>query len=58
MSLSDMIEQDAEAVFCNPNDFAEPVVYYKENGKGTLEGIRLRSLRGSVSRSNVELLPD
>ena len=33
MSLSDMIEQDAKEVFCNPNDFAEPVTYYKENGK-------------------------
>ena len=33
MALSDMIEQDAKEVFCNPNDFAEAVTYYKENGK-------------------------
>ncbi len=32
MSLHDTIQADAANVFCNVNDFAETVVYYKRNG--------------------------
>ena len=51
MTLSDMIEQDAKAVFCNPNDFAEPVVYYKENGKA-------RHINAVVIRDALAILPE
>ncbi len=51
MSLSDMIEQDAKAVFCNPNDFAEPVTYYKENGKA-------RHINAVVIRDALAILPE
>jgi hypothetical protein len=33
MSLHDTIIEDAIRVFANPKDFAEPVVYYKSNGR-------------------------
>jgi hypothetical protein len=33
MSLHDLIKEDAKKVFANPDDFAEPVVYYKRNGR-------------------------
>lgn len=32
MTLHDMIRSDSVGVFCNPDDFAESVVYYKRNG--------------------------
>lgn len=32
MTLHDMIRSDSVDVFCNPDDFAESVVYYKRNG--------------------------
>jgi hypothetical protein len=32
MTLKDTMQADAVAVFCNPDDFAESVVYYKRNG--------------------------
>jgi len=32
MTLHDMIQSDAETVFCNANDFAEPVTYYARHG--------------------------
>jgi len=51
MSLSDMIEQDAKNVFCNPADFAEPVVYYKENGKA-------RHINAVVIRDALAILPE
>jgi len=51
MSLSDMIEQDAKAVFCNPNDFAEAVTYYKENGKA-------RHINAVVIRDALAILPE
>jgi len=28
-----MIQSDASTVFCNANDFAEPVTYYKRDGE-------------------------
>jgi hypothetical protein len=33
MSLRDTIIRDAKKVFSSPQDFAEPVVYYKRNGR-------------------------
>jgi len=51
MSLSDMIEQDAKEVFCNPNDFAEAVTYYKENGKA-------RKINAVVIREAFAILPE
>jgi hypothetical protein len=32
MTLHDTIQADAASVFCNVNDFAEAVTYYKRNG--------------------------
>lgn len=32
MTLHDMIRSDSVNVFCNSDDFAESVVYYKRNG--------------------------
>lgn len=32
MTLHDMIQSDAETVFCNGNDFAETVTYYARHG--------------------------
>lgn len=32
MTLHDMIRSDSVDVFCNSDDFAESVVYYKRNG--------------------------
>ena len=51
MALSDMIEQDAKEVFCNPNDFAEAVTYYKENGKA-------RKINAVVIREAFAILPE
>jgi hypothetical protein len=51
MSLHDMIEQDAASVFCNPNDFAEAVTYYKRNGKA-------RKINAVVVRDALAILPE
>ena len=33
MTLHDMIQSDASLVFCNADDFAEPVTYFKRDGQ-------------------------
>ena len=33
MTLHDTIKSDAISVFCNADDFAEPVTYYKRDGQ-------------------------
>lgn len=43
MSLHDTIQADAASVFCNPDDFAESVTYYKRNGLSrTINAVVLR----------------
>lgn len=49
MSLHDMIQADAVSVFCNPNDHAEPVTYYKRDG-------RARPIDAVVERQALQLL--
>jgi hypothetical protein len=51
MSLHDTIQADAETVFCNVNDFAEAVTYYKRNGLA-------RSINAVVVREALEILPE
>ena len=51
MSLHDMIQADAINVFANPNDFAEPVTYYKKTGKA-------RPIDAVVVRDALAILPE
>ena len=51
MSLHDTIQADAINVFANPNDFAEPVVYYKKTG-------RARPINAVVVRDALAILPE
>lgn len=51
MSLHDTIHADALSVFCNSDDFAETIVYYKRNG-------RSRDIKAIVIRSNAVMLPE
>lgn len=51
MTLHDIIEADAKNVFCNPSDFAEPVTYYKANGKA-------RKINAIVNRDALAILPE
>lgn len=51
MSLHDLIQADAINVFANPNDFAEPVVYYKKTGKA-------RPIYAVVVRDALAILPE
>jgi len=51
MTLHDIIEADAKNVFCNPSDFAEPVTYYKANGKA-------RKINAIVVRDALAILPE
>ena len=51
MTLHDLIKQDAESVFCNANDFAESIVYYKRNG-------RSREIKAVVIREALGVLPE
>lgn len=44
MSLKDMIAQDAVNVFCNADDFAEPLIYVKRDGT-------TRAINGQVFRN-------
>lgn len=51
MSLHDLIQADAINVFANPNDFAEPVTYYKKTGKA-------RPIDAVVVRDALAILPE
>ena len=51
MSLHDLIQADAINVFANPNDFAEPVTYYKKTGKA-------RPIFMVVVRDALAILPE
>ena len=51
MSLHDLIQADAINVFANPNDFAEPVVYYKKTGKA-------RAINMVIVRDAFAILPE
>jgi len=51
MSLHDLIQEDAKKVFANPDDFAEPIVYYKRNG-------RSRKIDAVVLREDSLQLPE
>ena len=51
MSLHDLIQADAINVFASPNDFAEPVVYYKKTGKA-------RAIFMVVVRDALAILPE
>ena len=51
MSLHDLIQADAINVFANPNDFAEPVTYYKKTGKA-------RPINAVVVRDALAILPE
>jgi hypothetical protein len=51
VTLHDLIKQDAESVFCNADDFAESIVYYKRNG-------RSREIKAVVTRTNAAILPE
>ena len=51
MTLADIIKADAKNVFCNPADFAEPVTYYKADGKA-------RKIKMVVNRDALAILPE
>ena len=51
MSLHDLIKEDAKKVFTNDQDFAEPIVYYKRNG-------RSRKIDAVVVREALGILPE
>jgi hypothetical protein len=51
MSLHDLIKEDAKKVFANADDFAEPIVYYKRNG-------RSRKIDAVVVREALGILPE
>jgi len=51
MTLHDMIRSDSVDVFCNPDDFAESVVYYKRNGLS-------RTINAVVQREAFEVNPE
>jgi hypothetical protein len=51
MTLHDTIQADASTVFCNANDFAEPVTYYKRDGSA-------RVIQAIVLREGYELLAE
>jgi len=51
MSLRELIVSDATKVFCNQNDYAEPVVYYKRNGQA-------RPINAVVMREALSTLPE
>jgi hypothetical protein len=51
MSLHDTIIEDAKKVFANPQDFAEPTVYHKKNG-------RTRPVNAVVIREVLGILPE
>ena len=43
MTLHDTIQADADSVFCNADDFAEPVTYYPRAGEArTINAVVLR----------------
>jgi hypothetical protein len=51
VTLHDTIIEDAKTVFANPQDFAEPIVYYKRNG-------RSRKINAVVIREALGILPE
>lgn len=51
MTLHDTIIEDGKKVFCNADDFAEQVVYYKRNG-------RSRKIKAVVMREALGVLPE
>ncbi len=46
-----MIQADASTVFCNVNDFAEPVTYYPRSGSN-------REINAVVNRDALALVPE
>jgi hypothetical protein len=51
MTLHDTIRADATSVFCNANDFAEPVVYCPRSGSS-------RPIQAVVVREQLVILPE
>lgn len=51
MSLHDTIQADALSVFCNSDDFAESIVYYRRNG-------RSRKIKAVVIREALGVMPE
>lgn len=51
MSLHDMIQADATAVFCNLNDFAETATYYPRGGQS-------RPVRVVINRDALAIFPE
>jgi hypothetical protein len=51
MPLSDLIKSDAVNLFTSLNDFGEPIVYYKRNG-------RSRNIQAVVIRESLGLMPE
>jgi hypothetical protein len=51
VTLKDTMQADASAVFCNVNDFAEAVTYYKRNGLS-------RSINAVVQREAFAINPE
>jgi hypothetical protein len=54
MSLSDTIRADSLSIFANPNDFAEPIVYYKRNGRSRpINAVVIREALGQMPEDGV-----
>lgn len=58
MTLHDMIKADADVVFCNANDFAEPVLYYKRAGSArTIQAVVIREALSVLSEDGDNVIP-
>ena len=58
MTLHDTIKADAATVFCNADDFAEPVTYYKRDGTArVIQAVVLREGYESLAEANDAIVP-
>jgi hypothetical protein len=58
MTLHDMIKADAETVFCNANDFAEPVTYYPRIGSSReIQAVVIREALAILNEDGDNVIP-
>jgi hypothetical protein len=58
MTLHNMIKADAASVFCNANDFAEPVTYYTRSGSAReIQAVVIREALAILSEDGDNVVP-
>jgi hypothetical protein len=58
MTLHDTIQADAATVFCNADDFAESVTYYKRDGSArVIQAVVLREGYEALAEANDAIVP-